>query len=392
MVQPFLQLGQLMIVGGEQGAGAVGFVQGLGRGPGDGQTVIGGGAAPDLVQHDEAAPGRLGQDGGGFDHLHHEGGAAARQIVARAHATEQTVDHAQLHGPRRDEGPGLRQHHQKRVLAQEGRLTRHVRAGDDGQARGPDAVARQRAVVGGVGQALRLHRRLDHRMAARLDGETEAVVDAGTHGPDLFGPFGQGGVGVQFGQRLGHALQRPGKTRHLAAPALEGLGLDGQGAVPGLADLGVQLRQFDGGEAHLIGQGLAVDEGAVRSRAQQAFRRLGAGLEEVAEDGVVAHLEGDAAIGDRPGFQLGDDLAAVVAQGAGSVQFGAMARVHIAAVARQVRRLVHQAVGQFGQQVRQVALKRQLVEAGRHPRGRPGQRIIGRGGEQGAQTLRRLQP
>ncbi|MNI27311.1 hypothetical protein D3C73_810430 [compost metagenome] len=228
-------------------------------------------------------------------------------------------------------------------------------------------------------------------MAARLDGETEAVVDHGTHGPDLLGPFGQGGVGVQFSQGLGHALQRPGQARRLAAPALEGLGLDGQGAVPGLADLGVQFRQFDGGEAHLIGQGLAVDEGAVGSGAQQAFRRLGAGLQEVAEDGVMADLEGDAAVGDGLGLQLSDDLAAVVAQGAGGVQFGPVAGVHIAAVARQMRRLVHQAVGQFGKQMRKVALKRQTVQTGRHPRRRPRQRIIGRGGEQGAQALGRLQ-
>ena len=34
----------------------------------------------------------------------------------------------------------------------------------------------------------------------------------------------------------------------------------------GLGDLGVQLGQFDGGEAHLIGQGLAVDEGGVQRR------------------------------------------------------------------------------------------------------------------------------
>ena len=122
----------------------------------------------------------------------------------------------------------------------------------------------------------------------------------------------------------------------------------------GLADLGVQLRQFDGGEADLGRQGLAMDEGTVGPGAEQGFGRLGAGFEEIAQDGVVLDLERHAGLGDGAGLQIGDDAAAVVAQGAGGVQFGAIVGAHIAAVARQMGRLVHQAVDQVGLEPRNV--------------------------------------
>ena len=43
----------LVIMGGEQRAALVGLMQMLGRRPGDGQAVIGRGAAPDLIQDDQ---------------------------------------------------------------------------------------------------------------------------------------------------------------------------------------------------------------------------------------------------------------------------------------------------------------------------------------------------
>ena len=51
------------------------------RGPGDGEAVIGGGAATDFIQDHQRAVVGLIQDGGGFDHFDHEGRAASRQIV-----------------------------------------------------------------------------------------------------------------------------------------------------------------------------------------------------------------------------------------------------------------------------------------------------------------------
>ena len=60
----------------------------------------------------------------GLHHLHHEGGAAARQIVGGADAREQPVDDADPRPRRRHEAADLRQQRDQRVLAQEGRFAR----------------------------------------------------------------------------------------------------------------------------------------------------------------------------------------------------------------------------------------------------------------------------
>ena len=212
-------------------------------------------------------------------------------------------------------------------------------------------------------------------MATGLDAEGQGVVHGGTDGADFLRPFGQGGVGVQLGQGFRHRLQRLGQTRHLAPPGLEGFGFDGQGAVTGLADPGVKLRQFDGGETDLVGQGLAVNEGAVGTGAQQPFRRLGGRLQEIAQDGVVLDLERHAGFGDGAGLQIGDHAAAVVAQGAGGVQFGTIVGPDEAAVAGQMRRLLHQTVDQIGHQARQVGRQAETVQRQGNAARLAGQRI-----------------
>ena len=111
-VQPLGQRRHLVIMRGEQRARFVSSAKMLGRRPGDGEPVEGRGAAPDLVEDDQAPFGRLIEDGGGLHHLDHEGGAAARQIVCRADAAEQPVHHADMRGFRRHEtrpsAPGSR--------------------------------------------------------------------------------------------------------------------------------------------------------------------------------------------------------------------------------------------------------------------------------------------
>ena len=52
--------------------------------PGDGEAVIGGGAAANFVENDEAAGGSVVEDVGGLVHLDHEGGVAAGEFVAGA--------------------------------------------------------------------------------------------------------------------------------------------------------------------------------------------------------------------------------------------------------------------------------------------------------------------
>ena len=129
--------------------------------PGDREAVQRGGAAADLVHHDQRARAGLVQDGGGLGHLHHEGGAAARQVVGRADAGEQAVDHADGGAFGRHRQAGLGEHDDQRVLPQEGGFAGHVGAGEQQHA----LVGRQVAVVG---HELRVagERGFHHRMAA----------------------------------------------------------------------------------------------------------------------------------------------------------------------------------------------------------------------------------
>ena len=131
-------------MGGEQGPAAVGLVQALDRRPGDREPVEGRGAAADLVEDDEGAGRRLVQDRRRLDHLDHEGRAAAREVVGRADPGEQAVDDADPRLAGRDEGADLGEDGEQRVLAQEGRLAAHVRAGDEEHAAGLLASGRGR--------------------------------------------------------------------------------------------------------------------------------------------------------------------------------------------------------------------------------------------------------
>ena len=53
------------------------------------------------------------------------------KIIRRADAREQSIGKACMKALRGHEAAGLRQHDEERVLAQEGRFTGHVRAGDE---------------------------------------------------------------------------------------------------------------------------------------------------------------------------------------------------------------------------------------------------------------------
>ena len=294
--QAALQLSQLVVVRGEEAAAAVRPMQGLRAGPGDGQAIPGRRTAPDLVQDHQGARGRLGQDGGGLDHLGHEGRPAPGQVVARPDPAEQAVDHAQLQASGGNRAPRLGEHRQQGVLSQEGRLARHVRAGDDGQPRGRHGLAVEPAVIGREGAARATHRRLDHRMAGALGLEGGAAVQLRPDGPGLLGPLGQGGGDVQAGAGRRSLPQGIGGGADQVPPGLECGHLDGQGPFARLGDPRVQLGQGHRREPHLAGQGLAMDEGGVQGRAQQGLGRLGRGLDEIAQHPVMPDLQGDAAL------------------------------------------------------------------------------------------------
>ena len=180
----------------------------LDRRPGDGEAVVGGGAAPDFVEDHQRPLAGLIEDGGGLHHLHHEGGAPAREVVRRADAGEEPVDRADAGGGSGDERAHLGQHRDQRILAQEGALACHVGAGDE-----PDAGRRAEvAIVGHEGRVAAGAHRLHHRMAPAFDLEGRGLVD---DGPRVAPPD------REVREPLGHVErgQRPCRARDVVGPA-----------------------------------------------------------------------------------------------------------------------------------------------------------------------------
>ena len=166
--------GEFMIMRRKQRPAAVGLVQMLDRRPRDRQAVECRGAAADLVENDQRALAGLIENDGRFDHLDHERGTAARQVVGRADPREQPVHNADPRTRGGHETADLRHQRDQRVLAQEGRFAGHVGAGDQPKLSG--GVRWSRREIAGIGNERRsvaLQRLLDHGMPAAFDGKTQ---------------------------------------------------------------------------------------------------------------------------------------------------------------------------------------------------------------------------
>ena len=72
------EIGEFVVVGGEQTAAADAVVQMLGDRPRQRHAIEGRGAAPDLIEDDQAAPRRVIEDRRSLGHLDHEGREVAR--------------------------------------------------------------------------------------------------------------------------------------------------------------------------------------------------------------------------------------------------------------------------------------------------------------------------
>ena len=116
---------------GEQSLGAGARVDIFDRGPGDGKTVVGGGAAADFIEQDQGAR-RCGvKNRGGFGHLDHKGRTAPGEIVAGSDSGKNAIYDAQPRGTRGDEGSHLGEDYGQRRLAQVSGLPAHVGASQD---------------------------------------------------------------------------------------------------------------------------------------------------------------------------------------------------------------------------------------------------------------------
>ena len=85
------ELGELVVMGGEDGFRPNPLVEVLRHRPCDGHPVVGRGSPTDLVQEDQARFRGAVDDGGRLVHLHHEGGLTPGQGVGGPDPREDPV-------------------------------------------------------------------------------------------------------------------------------------------------------------------------------------------------------------------------------------------------------------------------------------------------------------
>ena len=140
--------------------------------PGDREAVVGGCPAPDLIENQKRVLRRLAENIRHLAHFHHEGGLAARQIVRGTDPRENAVDNSDIRRSGRDKAPDLRHQHNQGALPHIGRLSGHVRTGDDAD---PVFMIVQYGVVGD--ELSGGHHLLHNRMSAFPDVDGTAGVD-----------------------------------------------------------------------------------------------------------------------------------------------------------------------------------------------------------------------
>ena len=346
-----------MVVGGEERLGAQGgvVVDVLDHRPGDGDAVVGAGAAADLVQDEQAAGGGVVQDVGGLDHLDHEGGLPGVDLVLGADAGEDAVDEADAGGGGGDEAAHLRHQDDQGDLAQVGGLAGHVGAGDDAHALAGlegDVVGHEALAAEGV---------LDHRVAAVLDVEHVVRQDLGADVAAQGSGLGEGGQDIQLGQAAGGAQQAGGGGAQALAHLAEQAQLDLVDALLGVEHQRLVFLHLGGDVALGVDQGLLADVVGGRQPG------VGAGdLDVIAEDLVVADLEGlDAGALALDAFQVGDPLAGMAGALHHPIQLGGEAGADDAGVGEGGGRVIGDGGFEQGQLIgAQVEVAQHVFQAG----------------------------
>ena len=130
-----VEIGQLVVVRGEERAAADLLVDVLDDAPGEREAVVGARAAADLVEDHEAARRGRVEDAGGLGHLDHERALTAGELVARADAGEDAIGDADGGAAGRDEAAHLGHEREQRGLANVRAFAGHVGAGDEQERR-----------------------------------------------------------------------------------------------------------------------------------------------------------------------------------------------------------------------------------------------------------------
>lgn len=197
--------------------------------------------APAHLVHDDKGPARRGaQDIRRLEHLDHEGGLVAEEIIRRPDPAEELVDDAEFGVGGRHEGAGLCEDGDEGVLPEEGAFAGHVGPGEE-----PDALgSADEAVVAGEGAALFLQPLRDGRVAAGDDLVRGAEIQQGPYVVLFVGEDGEGTGDIELVEDGGVATEGDQVADDLLAELLEDALFFGADLESGLIDGGAEGRPF----------------------------------------------------------------------------------------------------------------------------------------------------
>ena len=310
------QLGQLVVVGGEQGLAAQplgGVCDMLHHGAGNAHAVKGRGAAADLVQHHKTFGGGIFQDLRHLGHLHHKGGLACGKVVRCADAGENSVHHTHMAAGCRHKGADLRHQGDKGILTHIGGFTSHIGAGDDKAAVGG-------AVEGGIvwHEHTALEHLLHHRVTPLGDGQHIAVVHHGAAVVVFRSHLRQRSQHIQLGNGVGGALDTIQLCTDAFQQFVKQAAFQRDEPLVCAKDLAFQLLQLLCDVTLAGGEGLLADVG-LRHKVLVGV----AYLNKVAKHMVIADLQlRDAGLLPQTGFQLRQHALGVIADGAQLIHLG----------------------------------------------------------------------
>ena len=298
------ELGQLVVVGGEQGQSPQAMDE-LSHSPCNADAVVCAGSAAYLVQHDEALRSGVVENVGRLVHLQHERGLTPAEVIGGPDAGEDAIHQAKLGPVGRHEGTHLGHQCDEGHLAHHGGFAGHIGPGEQHDLR---FVPIQHQVVGH--ELLLEVDPFDHRMPAGTDGDAPRAIFFSQQRPRIaiFScGVGQGRHHVDGGDLAGGGLHAACVSAQDGAQRLEFLIFEFPDALFGSEDLLFDLFQPGRGEPLVVDQGLLALV-VVRDFCLMRPRHL----DVVPEYLVEADLEGRNA-GAFPflGFETGDDGLAV---------------------------------------------------------------------------------
>ena len=260
-------------------------VQRLHDGPCNREPVKRAGTAADFIEQHQAVRGRIAQDVRRLDHLDHKGTETAAQAVARAHAGEYAVHHANASALGRHKASDLRHEHNEPGLAQVRRFTCHIRPRNEHEA---CAVGAQRNVVRDKVQ-IRVHGD-NHRVEPSANFNPRAIEHLRANIVVLACGAGKTVQAVDAGNGVGNLLEFGAPAVHAFAQFAKNLVFQRMNVYFGVADDGLAFLHLGRDVAFAVHSRLLADVFLGNRLRRLRHLRLG-NLDVVTEHAVVAHLE-----------------------------------------------------------------------------------------------------